>query len=451
MYWIFRAWKAARFILEQRSFDVRQMIDDALDMLALRAYQKHLRILSWISNDVPAFVRGDDGRIAQILINLVSNALKFTERGYILLSVEVQPPDPEEEIQPSEEDSILLRFSIKDTGLGIPLDRQGALFQAFSQVDTTSSRRHGGTGLGLAISKQLVELMDGEIHLSSKGVPGEGSTFTFTVRVQVDADQSLPYLEADQPFLTGKQILIVDSMPYYRSILEEQLTFWGMQVDVAENPPAASAWLASGHEPQLAMLSYSDMERSYKKQAEMLIQSLTMLGVKLILTLDAGKGLPSHLANHAVIKLPASCGRLYKVVSQAVQPSTCLEATGTAGKMPADISRRDQAILLVDDDQINRDVLGLILQNLGYDVDLVTNGFMALQTLESKNYPVIIMDQQMPEMDGMTAIRGINQVSGPDNQPFIIALTADARSEIHQSLRERALRSPSQNRYRRKR
>ncbi len=373
--------EASRFILEERKFDVRQMIDDTLNMLALRSSQKHLRISSWVSKDVPAFVTGDDGRVSQILINLVSNAVKFTEHGYISLRVDVQPPKMEEKIQHSQDDGIFLRFSVKDTGVGIPPDRHGSLFQAFTQIDLSSSRRYGGTGLGLAISKQLVELMGGDIQLFSSGVPGEGCIFTFTVRVKTVREQSLPYLDAYQPLLAGKQILVVESMPICRSILEEQLAMWGMQVEAVIDPYAALAWLESGGNPQLAILSYSDMESTIGKQIEVLLQTLLQHGTRVILTLDAGKTMPANLPNQCEIKLPVSFSRLYDLLCQSVQlPDLEINPVPkhqTAAKNPT----LDQTILLVEDDPVNRNVISLILQNLGYAVDSTTNGVLASATV----------------------------------------------------------------------
>ncbi len=429
--------EASRLTLEKQVFNIRQMINDVLDMLALRASQKHVRLLISIANDVPAYMLGDDGRIAQVLINLVSNAVKFTERGYVLLRVRVQPPKAEDNPQPSHENEVLLHFSIEDTGLGIPPDQQGALFQAFSQVDSSSSRRYGGTGLGLAISKQLVELMGGDIHISSTGIPEEGSIFTFTVRVHALQDRSLPYLEADQALLKGKQLLLMDSLPISRSILEEQLSFWGIQVEAVSDTHSAAAWLAVGGEPELAVLSYSDLDCSIVAQSEALLQALSWHESSIILLHEAGKIIPEHLANHSRLKLPASNERLYDVLCQAVQiPKDAETRLPNKEIIHPTTPGNGESILLVENDPVNQKVLRLILNNLGYDVDLANNGFMALQVLEKRNYPVVIMDQQMPEMDGVTAIRIIRLVSEHEFQPFIIALTADARNEIHQSMLE---------------
>lgn len=428
--------EASRYSLNQRIFDIRQVIDDALDMLALRAAQKDLQIVCQVDSRVPAYVIGDDGRLAQVLTNLVNNAIKFTDHGYITMSVDVAAEDMKSTAQAPLDGEVVLRFSVEDTGMGIPPDLHTQLFQAFRQLDSSSSRRHGGSGLGLAISKQLVELMGGEIHLHSSGVPGEGSRFTFTVRALAVSDRSLPYLDSNQPLLAAQTVIVLDSLPASRLSLVEKLCCWQMQVAAVESFSQALEWLESGSSPQLAFLSAADLEQADPEDSEKLRQIFVERGIVSIVCLNAGRALASRWGLQYELKLPVTSARLYQTLLRALQPIGTTTAQDSFTSDHASIERRERAILLVDDNPVNSRVLSIIMQNMGYPVDTAANGMLALHAMEEKSYPIVIMDQQMPEMDGLTAIRYIRQVLDPHEQPFILALSADARPETLQSLRE---------------
>ena len=428
--------ESGRFTLEKHKFDVRQLIEETLDLFAPRAAEKRLQFTCQVAHRVPAFVFGDDGRLAQVLNNLISNAIKFTDQGHIFLQVDVQVDEAgSEQLQPADEE-VVLKFSLEDTGVGIPPDRQGMLFQAFSQVDSSPSRQRGGSGLGLAISKQLVELMGGKIHLFSTGVPGEGSSFTFTIHVEKVKGQSPPYLDFEQPLLAGVKVLLLDSSRIGCSVMAEQLSYWGMQVETVKSPVKALEWLASGGFPQLALLHGVDLQRAGPEITEELRQVLDESGAVSILCLMAGHKYDAFQSFKNELMLPASASRLYKTLLQVFQHPGLSKIPETTQGIPASHGKYDQSILLVEDNQVNRKVIRIMLQNMGFEVDVATNGNFAIQAFEKKHYPIILMDQQMPEMDGLTAIRYIRQMKGEFSQPFIVALTADVRPEIKQALLE---------------
>ena len=426
--------EAGRFTLELHPFDLRTVINDALDILALTAAKKNLKLVCNISDQAPVYVNGDDDRLTQVITNLVSNAIKFTDHGDIIIRVNSRLLEDEVDKQQIDAALVELSLTVQDTGPGIPLDRQSSLFQEFSQVDLYPSQHFGGSGLGLVISKQLVELMGGEIHLHSSGVYGEGCIFTFTIRVNIVDGEPQPYLNKYQPSLSEIQVLLVESSSLSRSILREQFLFWGMKVEVFDSPVLALDWLISGNHPKFALLDKEFTESDDVLQYEILRQMLDEQGTVFITGLIFGKKFTAGLDLQDEFSIPVTPLRLYENLLQSVGQSNKTLGNTTPTRALNVSSKKGISILLAEDDPVNRKVLTYMLQNLGYEVDSSANGMFAIQALESKQYPIVIMDQQMPEMDGITVIRYIRQVWDPKEQPHIIAITADTLPGTRQLL-----------------
>ena len=425
--------EAGKLQFETLDFDLVNAVEGAVELLAERATSKKIELGSLIHSNVTKGVRGDPGRLRQVLTNLLGNAVKFTEHGEVTLRAEKES---------ETDDEIVVRFSVTDTGIGIPEGTQRNLFQAFIQADGSTTRKYGGTGLGLAISKQLVELMGGEIGVISE--PGKGSTFWFTARLAKQPDQPAA-LPASVCNLNNLRVLIVDDNATNRTILSHQLNSWGMIHQECESGARALELLhaaaAEGHVYDLAILdlmmpAMDGFELARKIKSDHLLAStrlvmLTSYGQRGDATNAREAGIAAYLTK------PVRQSQLFDCLANVVSQPAVKTARDSASpeRTPQLITRHvlcettaitNKLVLLAEDNIVNQKVAVRQLQKLGYRTDAVANGREAVEALASIPYDVVLMDCQMPEMDGYEATGEIRRREGTAKHTIIVAMTANA-------------------------
>jgi CheY-like chemotaxis protein/HPt (histidine-containing phosphotransfer) domain-containing protein len=411
--------EAGKLDLEREPFNLRDCVEGALDIVAPRAWEKELELGCLIDDDAPAGIVGDEARLRQVLLNLLSNAVKFTEHGEVVVLVNATETGG---------GSYEIELAVRDTGIGIPPDRMDLLFTSFSQVDASTTRRFGGTGLGLAISKRLVELMGGTISVESE--LKKGSNFRIELPVTGAEVPARFSLDDGLPHLAGKRILIVDDNATNREIVTRHAFSWGMEPVSVELPVAALELIEAGETFDVAVLDMMmpDMDglalageiRQRRSEDELPLLLLTSLGR--LPQLQTGGVFSAQLAK------PLKASQLYNTLLQLLTAGRAGEEeveTVTDGKR----TRSALRILLAEDNAMNQKVATRLLEQLGYRADVANNGLQAIEALERQPYDVVLMDVQMPELDGLDATRQICERWPEETRPHIIAMTANALPE----------------------
>ncbi len=427
--------EADKLILNHERFDLENLLNKQIDLLAMRAMKKGLELILRIDPRVPVMVEGDSYRLQQVLTNLAGNAIKFTERGQVIVMVETDPDSPE----PGH-----LRFAVSDTGIGIAPDQQELVFKAFTQADGSINRRYGGTGLGLAISRRLVELMGGRIWLESQ--PGRGSTFYFTARLGVAS--AAPLEPATPPPLTGWRVLVVDDAAINRQIVAELLSLGGARVEQAETVETALTALrdrrASGQPCQLLVLDSQMPDGPGLDLLETLDREPGYSTLPVIL-LSAGERRCYELAEAAggrivcLIK-PIKRQILWDAVNQLLgyasgDPRTDRRTrTRISGFLTGQPGQVGLSILMADDSKDNVKLIRAYLKQTPHQLEVAENGAVAVELFKQGRYDLVLMDVQMPVMDGYMATGLIRQWEREQDYPPvpIIALTANALKEDEQ-------------------
>ncbi|MBK6964560.1 MAG: response regulator [Bacteroidales bacterium] len=411
--------ESGKMTLEEAPFELRNCIEDALDIFAQKAIEKGLDLLYLIQPDVSPFLIGDITRLRQVLINLINNAIKFTEEGEIFISI-----DKVTETEGHQE----LQFSVRDSGIGISKDKIGILFEAFTQADSSTTRRYGGTGLGLAIAKHLVELMGGRIWVES--TLGKGSTFNFTIKLRTSGiGKTKLYVRGQIPELKSSRVLIVDDNETNRHIFTLQFESWGMIPITAKSGPEALAVIEEDDEPfDLAVI---DMQMPTMDGLELgrAIKALPFKGdVPMIMLTSLGKiaKLPAEIFDSQLSK-PIKLAELFEEVLRVIAESRSKRSNLADHNIDKNLSAKlPMRILLAEDNITNQDLVITLLSKMGYKIDAVENGRKVLEMLDRKKYDIILMDIQMPVMNGMEATKIICEKFPEHDRPKIIAITANA-------------------------
>lgn len=421
--------EADKLELEKQPFDLRDCVEGALDLLAGRAAEKVLDFAYLIAPNTPEAIIGDVTRLRQILVNLLSNAVKFTEKGEVVLTVSL------DDNQAGDETSDLsrLHFVVRDTGIGIPPERADRLFRSFSQIDASTTRRYGGTGLGLAISKRLAEMMGGTLWVESAGVPGQGAAFHFTIQAQAAPKPERVFLREAQPELRGKRLLIVDDNATNRRILTTWAASWGMMYRETASPLEALAWARQGETFDAAILDMQmpDMDGMTLAAEIQKLRDLRSLPLVMLTSLGWRETSHSGVAFAAFLTKPLKPSQLFDTLVRIIanQPRAMTENAKPASDQPLDAEmgkRLPLRLLLAEDNATNQKLALRLLSRMGYRADVAGNGLEALEALERQTYDVVLMDVQMPEMDGLEATRQARERSPAAELPYIIAMTANA-------------------------
>jgi PAS domain S-box-containing protein len=430
----FSKMEAGKLCFETLDFNLRQTVESTIEVLADRADRKHVELVLLIDANVPVQLRGDPGRLRQVLMNLVVNAVKFTEHGEVVVRVALES---------ESESQVVLCFTVKDTGVGIPASAMPYLFQAFSQVDGSTTRRYGGTGLGLAISKSIVEMMGGQIGVQS--TPGKGSSFWFTVRLQKQP-HAFPVAPSTSLQLSGLRVLIVDDNEANRNLLAQQASLLGMRPTVACDGPEALEILRLANQKtqpyRLAILDLQMAEMDGITLAQLIKTDPTLADIRLLLltsrvgrsdtSLFRAAGIGSFMLKP--VKQQELFDRISGLMTSPSQHETRFWLNRRSGSTSRFIQRNQSArpihVLVAEDNPINQRVAIALLAKLGYQAEAVASGPEVLHALEAVAYDVVFMDCQLPELDGFETTREIRRREqakpGTDRRVHIIAMTAYA-------------------------
>ena len=420
--------EAGKMPLDASEFSLEHLLRETMHSLAVRAHQKHLELLLHVAPDAPSTVVGDAGRLRQVIVNLVGNAIKFTPHGEVEVTVR--------RLASPVASLACLSFSVRDTGIGIPEDKFRSIFESFSQADSSTTRQYGGTGLGLTISAQLVELMGGQITLHS--VVGQGSTFTFVLNLPVTTDHTPPSVQQNS-ILRGMPVLLVDDNSTSRELLRDMLHSWHMQPVLCDNVVSAESALRHAHEagsPYPLLICDSDMPDANGFALVAQTKDISPSTVNLVLL--ASQGQRSQVA----ASLDSVGGYVVKPVAQSELLDAIMTALGFQAELkdtlgpPEEQSTQSHSleILLAEDNDVNQALAIRLLEKLGHKVQLARNGAEAIQMWRDGHFQVILMDVDMPVMNGYQATREIRllETSLGSSRTPIIAMTAHAMRGVRE-------------------
>jgi signal transduction histidine kinase/HPt (histidine-containing phosphotransfer) domain-containing protein/BarA-like signal transduction histidine kinase len=430
--------EAGKLELEHHPFELHTCIEEALELLSTKAAEKKLDLAYVVEDAIPKILVSDVTRLRQILVNLISNAVKFTSQGEVVVEVtpaahglrEIEPGHDHDTDFLVHPEQWLLHFCVRDTGVGIPLDKQHRLFKSFQQVDASTTRHYGGTGLGLAICKRLVELMGGRIWVDSD--LGRGAAFHFTILTKASAATTPPNWQLPQQQLAGKRLLVIEDNTTNQQIIQHRAEQWGMTVETAATSREAFARLAANvpFDVVLVDLQLPDMDGlsladEIRKQPYGRYLPLVLISAVRLRSDDTR---PSAMGISVFVHKPIRPGQLLDSLCRAM--SVQLQREKKAPSAPAldstFASRLPLRLLLADDNPINQKVGLSVLHRLGYRADVASNGMEVMKALEQKPYDVLFLDVQMPEMDGLECARQICQRWNRDKRPVVIAMTGNA-------------------------
>jgi signal transduction histidine kinase/ligand-binding sensor domain-containing protein/CheY-like chemotaxis protein len=408
--------ESGKMELEQHPLNLRQLVEEVLDLFAGKAYAQGLDLIYEIDKDVPEEITGDTTRLRQIMINLIGNSLKFTSKGEVFLGVTKSRQTG---------DDIELRFEVRDTGIGIAKDKINTIFEAFTQADSSTTRKYGGTGLGLAITKHLAALMKGFVWIESE--PGKGSSFFFSIITQASKEKISIELFTI-PEIEGKHVLIVDDNATNRLILQKQLELWKMTCIAVESGEKALDSLAGKDNFDIIITDLQMPEMDGAALAKKIKELRPKIPIILLSSIGNERAREMRPLFNSIIAKPLRQKDLRQSIISCFTQVREHNKDDVQAKMSTEFATKfPLRVLIAEDDLVNQELISMIMKKLGYTTDIVNNGALSLDAIQNKVYDLVLMDVQMPEMDGLEATKHIRRLTM--KQPVIIALTANAMKD----------------------